>query len=144
MTPRATKGPPRIAVFLNVTKYSGMKTLKSPNAISWKKNPSRHIANALFQRCIKTFTLNNQKLQSFVCKKPSLLINAYEAAHGEISRKTLLFFKSNQEQTKEAKNTEQKCPECGSQRNYKDGIRQTKSGEIQRYLCRDCCYRFSA
>ena len=36
-----------------------------------------------------------------------------------------------------------KCPECGSQRNYKDGIRYTRNGEIQRYLCRDCAYRFT-
>jgi len=36
-----------------------------------------------------------------------------------------------------------KCPECGSQRVYKDGIRYTRSGEMQRYLCRDCGYRFS-
>jgi len=36
-----------------------------------------------------------------------------------------------------------KCPECGSQRNWKDGIRYTNYGEIQRYICRDCGYRFS-
>jgi DNA-directed RNA polymerase subunit RPC12/RpoP len=35
------------------------------------------------------------------------------------------------------------CPECGSQRYFKDGMRQTGIGKIQRYLCRDCCYRFS-
>ena len=36
-----------------------------------------------------------------------------------------------------------RCPECGSERVYKDGIRYTASGEVQRYLCRDCTYRFS-
>jgi len=36
-----------------------------------------------------------------------------------------------------------KCPECNSNRSYKDGIRYTRLGEIQRYLCRDCGYRFS-
>ena len=36
-----------------------------------------------------------------------------------------------------------KCPECGSKRTYKDGIRYTKNKEIQRYLCRNCAYRFS-
>lgn len=36
-----------------------------------------------------------------------------------------------------------KCPECASQRLYKDGVRQTNLGEVQRYLCRDCGYRFS-
>jgi integrase/DNA-directed RNA polymerase subunit RPC12/RpoP len=35
------------------------------------------------------------------------------------------------------------CPKCGSQRNWKDGIRYTPYGEIQRYRCRDCAYRFS-
>jgi hypothetical protein len=36
-----------------------MKTLSSPNAISWKKNPSRHIANKRFHGKIKTFTQRN-------------------------------------------------------------------------------------
>ncbi|MCW4002446.1 MAG: tyrosine-type recombinase/integrase [Candidatus Bathyarchaeota archaeon] len=36
-----------------------------------------------------------------------------------------------------------RCPECTSQRLYKDGVRQTDSGDVQRYLCRDCGYRFS-
>ncbi|MGD0202504.1 MAG: hypothetical protein ABSC20_01190 [Candidatus Bathyarchaeia archaeon] len=35
------------------------------------------------------------------------------------------------------------CPECGSQRSYRDGIRYNRLGEIQRYLCRECGYRFS-
>ena len=50
MTPKATSGPPRISVFWKVTTYSGMKTLSSPNAISWKKNPSRHIATSTVQK----------------------------------------------------------------------------------------------
>jgi integrase len=36
-----------------------------------------------------------------------------------------------------------KCPECGSDRLYKDGLRYTSEGQIQRYLCRNCGYRFS-
>jgi Site-specific recombinase XerD len=36
-----------------------------------------------------------------------------------------------------------RCPECGSQRIWKDGIRYNTSGKIQRYLCRECSYRFS-
>ncbi|MCD6446153.1 hypothetical protein J7L49_05160, partial [Candidatus Bathyarchaeota archaeon] len=36
-----------------------------------------------------------------------------------------------------------KCPLCGSKRVYKDGLRYTKQGPIQRYLCRDCGYRFT-
>lgn len=35
------------------------------------------------------------------------------------------------------------CPECGSQRTWKDGKRYVEGGEIQRYLCRSCGYRFS-
>jgi len=36
-----------------------------------------------------------------------------------------------------------KCPECTSQRVWKDGTRYTKQGDVQRYLCRNCGYRFS-
>ena len=36
-----------------------------------------------------------------------------------------------------------RCPECGSERVWKDGTRQTKQGRQQRYLCRDCGYRFT-
>jgi DNA-directed RNA polymerase subunit M/transcription elongation factor TFIIS len=37
-----------------------------------------------------------------------------------------------------------KCPECGSHRSYKDGLRVLSDGsETQRFLCRDCGYRFS-
>ena len=35
------------------------------------------------------------------------------------------------------------CPECGSSRLYKDGLRYTNTGPIQRFLCRDCGYRFT-
>ena len=35
------------------------------------------------------------------------------------------------------------CPACGAQRVWKDGIRHTSQGDVQRYLCRDCGYRFS-
>jgi integrase/recombinase XerD len=35
------------------------------------------------------------------------------------------------------------CPECGCDRIYKDGLRYTSEGQIQRYLCRSCGYRFS-
>jgi integrase len=37
-----------------------------------------------------------------------------------------------------------KCPLCGSERLYKDGLRYFNDGsDIQRWLCRDCGYRFS-
>lgn len=40
--------------------------------------------------------------------------------------------------------SELSCPECGSKRLYKAGNRYLTSGEsIQRWLCRDCGYRFS-
>ena len=35
------------------------------------------------------------------------------------------------------------CPECKSQRIWKDGMRYTISRKVQRYLCRECGYRFS-
>ena len=35
------------------------------------------------------------------------------------------------------------CPECESNRVWKAGQRYTNFGEVQRYLCRDCGYRFS-
>ena len=35
------------------------------------------------------------------------------------------------------------CPECGSQKIWKNGIRYEAYGEFQRYLCRSCAHRFS-
>ncbi|MEM5853682.1 MAG: tyrosine-type recombinase/integrase [Candidatus Aenigmatarchaeota archaeon] len=35
------------------------------------------------------------------------------------------------------------CPNCGSKKVWKDGIRYTNYGSVQRYLCRECGYRFS-
>jgi len=35
------------------------------------------------------------------------------------------------------------CPECKSSRIWKDGIRHTGNGEVQRYICRSCGFRFS-
>jgi len=35
------------------------------------------------------------------------------------------------------------CPECGSNRTWKDGTRQTAHERIQRYFCRECGLRFS-
>jgi integrase/DNA-directed RNA polymerase subunit RPC12/RpoP len=37
-----------------------------------------------------------------------------------------------------------RCPECGSERLYKDGLRYLSNEQtVQRYLCRDCGFRFS-
>jgi len=37
-----------------------------------------------------------------------------------------------------------RCPQCGSKRLYKDGLRYLKDGStVQRWLCRNCGYRFS-
>ncbi|MCK4474911.1 site-specific integrase [Candidatus Bathyarchaeota archaeon] len=36
-----------------------------------------------------------------------------------------------------------KCPECGSLKIWKDGLRYTNPGPVQRYICRNCAYRFS-
>ncbi|MCJ7632473.1 tyrosine-type recombinase/integrase [Candidatus Bathyarchaeota archaeon] len=35
------------------------------------------------------------------------------------------------------------CPRCHSQDYWKDGVRKTRNGSIQRYFCRVCGYRFS-
>ena len=36
------------------------------------------------------------------------------------------------------------CPECGSKRVWRDGVRHLKDGRtVQRWLCRSCGYRFS-
>jgi len=35
------------------------------------------------------------------------------------------------------------CPDCSGSRIYKDGFRYTNEGQIQRFLCRDCGFRFS-
>ena len=36
-----------------------------------------------------------------------------------------------------------RCPQCNSKSLYKDGLRYTSAGTIQRWLCRVCGYRFS-
>jgi len=36
-----------------------------------------------------------------------------------------------------------KCPECTSQRVWKDGLRSTSHGDVQRWLCPSCGLRFS-
>ena len=35
------------------------------------------------------------------------------------------------------------CPNCHSKRNWKDGVRETNFGFVQRFVCRDCGFRFS-
>jgi len=35
------------------------------------------------------------------------------------------------------------CPFCNSHRIWKDGLRYTKDGEVQRFICRECGHRFS-
>jgi integrase len=35
------------------------------------------------------------------------------------------------------------CPNCYSKRNWRDGVRETNFGEVQRFICRDCGFRFS-
>ncbi len=36
-----------------------------------------------------------------------------------------------------------KCPECSSTKTWKDGLRYINLGPVQRYICRNCAYRFS-
>lgn len=40
-------------------------------------------------------------------------------------------------------NASRKCSNCNSKRNWKDGTRETNSGVIQRFTCRDCGFKFS-
>src|ERR1700690_1300994 len=41
-------------------------------------------------------------------------------------------------------NAEVKCPNCGSERIFRNGHRYTENGEdIQRWLCSECGFRFS-
>jgi transposase-like protein len=35
------------------------------------------------------------------------------------------------------------CPECHSRKVWKDGLRETNSGFVQRFICRECGFRFS-
>ena len=35
------------------------------------------------------------------------------------------------------------CPNCRSEKNWKDGLRETSLGLVQRFKCRDCGFRFS-
>jgi transposase-like protein len=37
----------------------------------------------------------------------------------------------------------QKCPQRGSVKSFRNGFRNTHCGKVQRYLCRECGYRFS-
>jgi len=36
------------------------------------------------------------------------------------------------------------CPQCGSMNVWKDGLRRTLKGDVQRYICRECGFRFSS
>ena len=36
-----------------------------------------------------------------------------------------------------------RCPQCGSDRTLKYGVRKTVHGEVQRYFCKNCALRFS-
>ena len=40
-------------------------------------------------------------------------------------------------------NTRLVCPNCGNESIWKDGIRKNVSGDVQRYSCPECEYRFS-
>jgi integrase/transposase-like protein len=35
------------------------------------------------------------------------------------------------------------CPQCGSAKLWRDGLRYTGFGQVQRFVCRNCGYRFS-
>ena len=51
---------------------------------------------------------------------------------------------SNFDATRKPTLQEAVCPQCGSQRLFKDGIRYLQDEQrVQRWLCRNCSYRFS-
>lgn len=50
---------------------------------------------------------------------------------------------SRKSETGSSARTSPPCPSCSSHRIWKDGVRATRHGDIQRYLCRECGYRFS-
>jgi transposase-like protein len=64
-------------------------------------------------------------------------------------RNTSIFDKAGPQKTgksdsKESASASPLCPQCGSQRLYRDGLRYLADGtSVQRWLCRDCDYRFS-
>jgi integrase len=47
------------------------------------------------------------------------------------------------QENKGGEKASRECPSCHSNRFWKDGIRKTKNGSVQRCVCRDCGYRFS-
>jgi integrase len=52
--------------------------------------------------------------------------------------------KDGKSDSKEPASASPLCPQCGSQRLYRDGLRYLADGSsVQRWLCRDCAYRFS-
>jgi integrase len=52
--------------------------------------------------------------------------------------------KAGKSDTRKSADTNPLCPQCGSQRIYRDGLRYLADGSsVQRWLCRDCAYRFS-
>jgi predicted RNA-binding Zn-ribbon protein involved in translation (DUF1610 family) len=51
--------------------------------------------------------------------------------------------KSKSDLTSKSAGTSPLCPQCGSRRVWKDGMRGTRLGPVQRWICRSCGYRFS-
>src|SRR3989304_8108165 len=85
--PISTSDPP----IADDTTYSGMKTESRPNAISWKKNPNRHIARGALQTSIKTFSQESNCCARNSFRRQNFFINPYEEARGDVSR-IILFF----------------------------------------------------
>jgi integrase len=48
-----------------------------------------------------------------------------------------------QEEQKGGEMASRECPNCKSKKNWKDGVRETAFGSIQRFICRECGFRFS-
>ena len=48
-----------------------------------------------------------------------------------------------QNRQKGGEKASRECPNCHSEKNWKDGTRETNLGSVQRFLCRNCGFRFS-
>jgi len=49
----------------------------------------------------------------------------------------------NSEKLQGGEKANRKCPQCHNEKIWKDGLRETRSGYTQRFICRYCGYRFS-
>lgn len=54
-----------------------------------------------------------------------------------------MFLQEHELQTLRRNSASQVCPTCKNENSWKDGFRKTVNGKVQRFLCRECGFRFS-